>query len=59
MALGGEPELARPLPRRPKGMWQRSYKRWIEKNLATDEEAKAAFFIGKHHFLDRIGSLGR
>lgn len=54
MTMGGEPGLEQPLPRRPKGMWRRTYKRRLDAIVAADEEAEAVFVIESERLLSRI-----
>ncbi|MEQ8652422.1 MAG: hypothetical protein RIC87_08160 [Kiloniellales bacterium] len=41
--LGGEAGFDAPLPRRPKGMWRRTYDRLIDEILQTEDQVEAAF----------------
>jgi hypothetical protein len=41
--LGGEPRLSALLPRRPKGMWQRTYDRLADEIYEAENRAEAAF----------------
>lgn len=43
MALGGEPGTAAILPKRPKGMWRRTYEREIAAILMAEDQADAQF----------------
>ncbi len=56
LRLDGEPGLEMPLPRRPKGMWRRTYERRIAEIVAADTEAEAAFMRQTKIFFERIGS---
>ncbi len=55
MRLGGEPGLEQPLPRRPKGMWRRTYERRIADVIVADEAADAAFMDQALRFFEQIG----
>lgn len=52
--LGGEPGLDALLPKRPKGMWRRTYTRMLERVLAADEDANTAFIEGSRRILRSI-----
>ncbi|MDH3264028.1 MAG: hypothetical protein OEM24_08525 [Paracoccaceae bacterium] len=53
MRLGGEPGTASPMPRRPKGMWRKSYEREVAAILEAEELADAHFMAW---MLRRYGS---
>jgi hypothetical protein len=42
--LGGDPGIATPFPERPKGMWKRTYERFLRESKGIETEACEGFF---------------
>ena len=57
--LGGDPGMAAPFPPKPKGMWQRTYKRLLNRTFEAETEAEEAFAIRTERLLSRINNLNR
>ena len=57
--LGGDPGLAARLPPKPKGMWQRTYKRLFNRTFEAETEAEEAFAIRAQRLLSQINNLNR
>lgn len=53
MRLGGEPYHTEPFPKRPKGMWQRTYRRLQERTLQAEMLAEEAFELAVARLLAR------
>jgi hypothetical protein len=52
--LGGDPGMAAPFPKRPKGMWWRTYDRLREEAFDAEMRAEDAFEIQAARLLARI-----
>jgi len=57
--LGSDPEIAEPFPKRPKGMWQRTFNQLIERALKAEAEADEAFVLSAGRLLARIDKSDR
>lgn len=57
--LGGDPGMAAPFPRKPKGMWWRTYDRLRERAFEDEERADEAFVIRAERLLARIDNPRR
>ena len=57
--LGGDPGLAAPFPKRPKGMWRRTYQRLREQALEAEMAAEDAFSDRVEHLMRRIDTSNR
>src|SRR5262249_6006939 len=51
--LGGEPYHTEPFPKRPKGMWRRTYRRLQERTLQAEMQAAEAFELAVARLLTR------
>jgi hypothetical protein len=54
--LGGDPGVFAAFPRKPKGMWQRTYERLAEKVFEAEMSADDTFALRAEHMLARVGS---
>jgi hypothetical protein len=57
--LGGEPGMAAPFPQKPRGMWQRSYERMLERAFEAGTRAEEAFAYEAGRLLARINNAHR
>jgi hypothetical protein len=57
--LGGNPDTAEPFPKRPKGMWQRTYSQLTERAFKAEVEADEAFVLSAGRLLARINKSDR
>jgi len=57
--LGGDPDIAEPLPKKPKGMWQRTFNQLSERASKAEAEADKAFVLTAGRLLARIDKSDR
>jgi len=57
--LGGDPGMAAPFPERPRGMWQKTYRRLRDKAFDAEMLAETAFETQSERLLARINSPKR
>ena len=57
--LGGDPGMATVFPKKPKGMWQRTYARLCEQAFEAEMVADQFFEIGAQRLLARIDNRKR
>ena len=57
--LGGDPGMAARFPSKPKGMWQRTYKRLFNRTFDAETEAEEVFAFRAEQLLARINNLNR
>jgi hypothetical protein len=57
--LSGEPGLAAPFPRKPKGMWRRTYERLGNQVFEVEMLADETFAVRAERLLARIDNLKR
>ncbi|MEI6724143.1 MAG: hypothetical protein WCO67_25555 [Betaproteobacteria bacterium] len=57
--LGGDPGLAAPFPKRPKGMWRRTYQRLRERAFEAEIAAEDAFSDHVEQLMRRIDTSNR
>jgi hypothetical protein len=57
--LGGDPDIAESFPKRPKGMWHRTYDQLTERAFKAEAEADEAFVLSAGRVLARIDKSDR
>lgn len=57
--LGGDPGMAAPFPKKPRGMWRRTYERLCNQAFEAEMVADEAFAIGAARLLTRIDNPKR
>jgi hypothetical protein len=57
--LDGDPDIAAPFPKKPKGMWRRTYQRLREEAFEAKIEADEAFALSVGRLLARIDNTNR
>jgi hypothetical protein len=57
--LGGDPDIDAPFPKKPKGMWRRTYDRLHERSLEAQMAADEALALDATRLLARIDDLNR
>jgi hypothetical protein len=57
--LGGDPDIAAPFPKKPKGMWRQTYQQLREQAFEAKMEANEAFALSVGRLLARIDNPNR
>ena len=57
--LDGDPDTAAPFPKKPQGMWRRTYQRLHERALEAEMAADEAFVLSAGRLLARIDKSDR
>ena len=57
--LDGDPDTAEPFPKKPQGMWRRTYQRLHERALEAEMAADEAFVLSAGRLLARIDKSDR
>jgi hypothetical protein len=57
--LRGDPDIAAPFPKKPKGMWRQTYQQLREQALEAEMEADEAFALSVGRLLARIDNPNR
>jgi hypothetical protein len=58
-SLGGDPDIAAPFPKKPKGMWRQTYQQLREQAFEAKMEANEAFALSVGRLLARIDNPNR